>query len=183
MTRSHRIGHLPSCSHLKDAATTPRAYCTPVTVLHPKQIPTSGPLHQLFLPLWMFEIFAQTLAKSCIHSFSDENWVTESKVASEPCTGFRHRGCEVHCIKYSFIGYCLVSKLCPTLLWPPRTVAPRLLCPWDFPGKNSGGGCYFLLQGIFPTQELKPCLLHLADSFPMSHQGSPHRGMDSPNIS
>ena len=28
----------------------------------------------------------------------------------------------------------------------------RLLCPWDFPGKNNGVGCHFLLQGIFPTQ-------------------------------
>ena len=22
----------------------------------------------------------------------------------------------------------------------------RLLCPWDFPGRNTGGGCHFLLQ-------------------------------------
>ena len=25
----------------------------------------------------------------------------------------------------------------------------RLLCPWDFPGKNTGVGCHFLLQRIF----------------------------------
>ena len=24
------------------------------------------------------------------------------------------------------------------------------LYPWNFPGKNTGGGCHFLLQGIFP---------------------------------
>ena len=29
----------------------------------------------------------------------------------------------------------------------------RLLCPWDFPGKNTGAGCHFLLQGIFPTRD------------------------------
>ena len=34
----------------------------------------------------------------------------------------------------------------------------RLLCPWDFPGKNTGVGCNFLLQGIFPIQGLKPGL-------------------------
>ena len=28
----------------------------------------------------------------------------------------------------------------------------RLLCPWDSPGKNTGVGCHFFLQGIFPTQ-------------------------------
>ena len=30
----------------------------------------------------------------------------------------------------------------------------RLLCPWNFPGENTGVGCHFLLQGIFPTQGL-----------------------------
>ena len=35
--------------------------------------------------------------------------------------------------------------------------------PWNFPNKNTGMGCHFLLQGIFPTQGLNPhlfCLLH-----------------------
>ena len=36
----------------------------------------------------------------------------------------------------------------------------RLLCPWNFPGKNTGVGCYFLLQQIFPTQGSKLSLLH-----------------------
>ena len=37
----------------------------------------------------------------------------------------------------------------------------RLLCPWDSPGKNTGVGCHFLLQGIFLTQGLHLCLLRL----------------------
>ena len=48
-------------------------------------------------------------------------------------------------------------------LWPHGLQSARLLCPWDFPGKNTGVGCQFLLQGIFPTQGLNPrllCLLH-----------------------
>ena len=41
----------------------------------------------------------------------------------------------------------------------PWTVAPpRLLCPWDFPGKNTGIGCHFLLQGFFLTQGSNQCL-------------------------
>ena len=36
----------------------------------------------------------------------------------------------------------------------------RLLCPWDSPGKNTGVGCHFLLQGIFPAQGLNLDLLH-----------------------
>ena len=31
---------------------------------------------------------------------------------------------------------------------------------WDSPGKNTGVGCHFLLQGIFPTQGSNPGLLH-----------------------
>ena len=37
---------------------------------------------------------------------------------------------------------------------------PRLLHPWDFPGKSTGVGCHCLLQGIFPTQGSNPGLLH-----------------------
>ena len=55
--------------------------------------------------------------------------------------------------------------------------ASRLLCPWNFPGKNMGAGCHFLLQGIFPTQGLNLRLFHLlrwqVDSLPLSHLGSP----------
>ena len=35
-----------------------------------------------------------------------------------------------------------------------------LLCSWDFPGKNIGVGCHFLLQRIFLTQESNPHLLY-----------------------
>ena len=35
-----------------------------------------------------------------------------------------------------------------------------LLHPWDSLGKNTGVGCHFLLQGIFPTQGLNLGLLH-----------------------
>ena len=37
-------------------------------------------------------------------------------------------------------------------LWPYGLGPARLLCPWDSPGTNTGVGCHFLLQGIFPTQ-------------------------------
>ena len=40
----------------------------------------------------------------------------------------------------------------------------------DSPGKNTGMGCHFLLQGIFLIQESNPHLLHWqADSLPLSH--------------
>ena len=56
------------------------------------------------------------------------------------------------------------DSLRPCGLYPAR-----LLCPWDFSGKNTGVGCHFLLQGIFPTQGSTPCLLRWqADSLPLS---------------
>ena len=43
----------------------------------------------------------------------------------------------------------------------PHGLQPaRLLCPWGFPGKNTGVGCHALLQGIFLTQGSNPNLLH-----------------------
>ena len=60
---------------------------------------------------------------------------------------------------------CSVARSCLTLL-----------CPWDFPGKNSGVGCHFLLQGIFLTQGPNLRLLHLlhwhVDSLLLGHLGS-----------
>ena len=38
--------------------------------------------------------------------------------------------------------------------------AHGLISPWNSPGQNTGLGSLCLLQGIFPTQESNPCLLH-----------------------
>ena len=37
----------------------------------------------------------------------------------------------------------------------------RLLCPWDSPGKNTGVGCHFLLQGSFLIQGSNQCFVCL----------------------
>ena len=52
-----------------------------------------------------------------------------------------------------------VAKSCPTLATPSAVVC-QVLCPQDFPDKNTRVGCYFLLQGIILTQELNLSLLH-----------------------
>ena len=68
-------------------------------------------------------------------------------------------------VRLGCIGFCTT----------PWTVACRLLCPWDFPDKNTGVGCYFLLQGIFLTQGLSLhlfCLLHWqVGSLPLASPG------------
>ena len=50
-----------------------------------------------------------------------------------------------------------------------------------FSGKNTGVGCRALLQGIFSTQGLNPCLLHLlhwqAGSLPLAPPGKSIRSL------
>ena len=57
----------------------------------------------------------------------------------------------------------------------PWTVAcTKLLRPWDIPGKSTGVGCHFLLQGIFPTQGLNPGLPHYRQTlYRLSHHWGP----------
>ena len=70
-------------------------------------------------------------------------------------------------------------------LWPHGLLPTRLLCPWNFPGKNTERGCRFLFQGIFSTQGSNPHLLHLlhwqADSSPLNHLGNPTHIEPKPN--
>ena len=50
------------------------------------------------------------------------------------------------------------------------------LCPWNSPGKNTGVGCHFLLQGIFLTQGSRPGLLHCRQiPHCLNHQKSPSK--------
>ena len=62
-------------------------------------------------------------------------------------------------LHHSSLLACARAQSCPTLqpqgLWPARP-----LCPWGSPGKNTGVGCHFLLQGIFRIQGSNPGLLH-----------------------
>ena len=52
------------------------------------------------------------------------------------------------------------SLSCVWFFATPWTKHARLLCLWDFPGKKTGVDSHSLLQGIFPTQESNPGLLH-----------------------
>ena len=51
------------------------------------------------------------------------------------------------------VGLCCYAVLSYVQLFTtPWTVAARLFCPWDSPGKNIGVGSHFLLHEIFRTQ-------------------------------
>ena len=53
---------------------------------------------------------------------------------------------------------------------PHRQQPTRLPRPWDSPGKNTGVGCHFLLQGIFLTQGLNSHLFSCIGRQVLYHQ-------------
>ena len=71
---------------------------------------------------------------------------------------------------------CLLMHSRMELLLTPWTVVNKVPRPWNFPGKNTGVGCHFLLQRAFPTQGSNLHLLHLlpqqAEPLPLRHLGS-----------
>ena len=77
---------------------------------------------------------------------------------------------------YTHTHECVLSRV--QLFVTPWTVASGLLCLWEFSGKNSGVGCCFLLQGIFPTQGSNLtllCLLHCRwILYPLNHWWKPY---------
>ena len=78
-------------------------------------------------------------------------------------------------IKWS-VSLSLQESGLPDSLQPHGRQPIRLLSPWDFPGKDTGVGCHFLLLGIFPTQGLNPGLPHYRQTLCcLSHRGS-HQG-------
>ena len=68
---------------------------------------------------------------------------------------------------------CSVTSVMSASLQPHGLQPARLLCPWDFPGKNPGlGGCA-IFQGIFSIQGSNPHLHWQADCLLLSYLGSP----------
>ena len=72
---------------------------------------------------------------------------------------------------------CLIVQSCPILCNPMDYSPPGSSVHGGSPGKNTGVGCHALLQGIFPTQGLNPCLLCFLhcqmDSLPLAPPGKP----------
>ena len=82
-------------------------------------------------------------------------------------------------------------KVTSDSLQPHGLQPARLLCPWNFPVKNTGVGCHFLLQRIFLTwgsnpghRQIAEFLPSQADSLPSQPTGKPQQSWDlKPNPS
>ena len=67
----------------------------------------------------------------------------------------------------------LVAKL-DQLLQPHGLLLARLLCPWHFPGRNTGLGCLFPSPGDLPDPENEPASpASQMNSSPLIHQRFP----------
>ena len=69
--------------------------------------------------------------------------------------GFITHYCEEQLSSRCSAGDCicvLSHSVVSNSLRPHELQPARFLCPWNFPGKNTGAVCHFLTQGIFPTQ-------------------------------
>ena len=76
----------------------------------------------------------------------------------------------------------LVAQSCPTLCDPMDCSPPGSSIHEIFPGKGTGMGCHFLLQGIFPTEGSNPGLPHCRQKlYHLSHQWSPRNINKSSN--
>ena len=79
----------------------------------------------------------------------------------------------------------------PSSLQPHGLQPIKLFCPWDFPGKDTGVGCHFLLQGIVLTQGSNQGLLHCCQIlYRLSYEknseslrGMERRELDQPSAS
>ena len=74
--------------------------------------------------------------------------------------------------------YCAVCSTQSYLtLWDPMGSSPQGSCPWNSLDKNTGVGCPFLPQEVFPIRKLNLHPLHLlhwqADSLPLAPPGKP----------
>ena len=72
---------------------------------------------------------------------------------------------------FDIVVWVLSSYVMSDSLWLHVLEPAGLLCPWDFPCKNTGVGCHFLLHGIFPTAAAK--LLQLCPTLWDPIDGSP----------
>ena len=78
---------------------------------------------------------------------------TDGSPPGSPTPGIlQARTLEWVAISFSNAGRWKVKVKSLSRVWPsvtPWTAATRLLCPWVFPGKSTGVGCYCLLRTLF----------------------------------
>ena len=126
----------------------------------------------VYLPQEYFNIFSKQIACISKNNFYVIYLFFSGSVVAAALVIFFTMKC-LDFIKSIFL-FVLSHSVMSSSLQPQALKLTRLLCQWNFSGKNTGAGCYFLLQGIYLTQGSKLRLLCLllwqADSLTLNHQ-------------
>ena len=116
--------------------------------------------HTEFFPMWIFLNHFSDVTPGYYMRSTGQSFPPVLKIGEHWLWGQ-----EVSCLQL-LMSCSLVVKSCQ-LFSSHGLQSTRLLCPWDFSGKNTEVGCHFLCQG------LNPWLLHRqVDALPLSHQES-----------
>ena len=81
---------------------------------------------------------------------------------------------KIESLRY-YCGHACVPVKLLSHIWLCNPWTARLLCPWNYPSKNTGVGCHALLQKIFLAQGWNLQLLGLLQtgSLPLTPPGKP----------
>ena len=114
----------------------------------------------------------ETAAHVCIKQKKLPFLVVFSTVSKNSMCAYIHT-----CVWYKYMCLCVrAGSVVSDSVWPHGLQPPRLLCPWDFPGKSTGVGAVSSSRGSFWPRDCT-CLLHLLhwqlNSSPLHHLGSP----------
>ena len=56
-------------------------------------------------------------------------------------------------VSFILVCVCEVALVMSNSLRPHELEPAKLLCPWDYPGKNAAVGCHLLLRGSSQTRD------------------------------
>ena len=153
--------HVPSWGLWTGSVFWKPLLCLPCQFLGRLSLPS--PLLNAQLPSWVSPPHRDGPAAPSL-SLQTTDWVPwnhtsipTSAIINSPVQGAGLQGPGPHSLHHFPLAKVevLVTQSCPTL--QPRGLLPtRQFCPWDSPGKNTGVGCHFLLQGNLPNPRIEP---------------------------
>jgi len=144
---------------------------------------------------WRAAVHVAAKSQTRLSGWTDPNWTERmlyyiNKFITNNFLNIQSIEIAIHlgrseCSKFIFIVNCYFDI---SLLFSRLVMSDSFATPWTaahlvplshgflYPSKNAGVGCYFLFQGIFPSQGVKLSLLWLlhwqVDLYLLSHLGS-----------
>ena len=166
--------------HTLEYGSSPRNTAPPPGIrLHPQEYGSYGSSHRYMAPPTGIWLLPQEYGSSHrnmappagIRLRPQENGSSHRNMAPmAPPTGIWAPATGIWCFLHKFV---VVVQLL-SHVWLFATLWTTVCqAPWGSPGKDTGVGCHFLLQGSSQTRDWTRLLHWQMDSLPLSHQGIP----------